>query len=175
MVGELKIDGNALALSYSEGVLIRAATRGNGTEGEEITGNIRSITSIPLSLHIQNPPTWMEVRGEAFISNANFSAINKEREFKGENPFANPRNACAGTLRQLDPQVVASRNLDFFAYSIHLPKDWKNKPNNLAIPNEQLEALRWLQLAGFKVNPNAKWVNDLNEVNCVLHVSGQSK
>ena len=123
MVGELKIDGNALALSYLEGVLVRAATRGDGSEGEEITANVRTITSIPLSLQMTNPPPWLEVRGEAFIPNENFDAINKDRNLKGDSQFANPRNACAGTLRQLNPQVVASRNLDFFAYSIHLPKD----------------------------------------------------
>ena len=126
VVGELKIDGNALALSYTNGVLQKAATRGNGSEGEEVTSNVRTISSIPLRLQVEDPPPWLEVRGEAFMPNAIFKRINQEREHKKENQFANPRNACAGTLRQLNPKVVASRKLDFFAYSIHFPKDWSN-------------------------------------------------
>ena len=124
MVGELKIDGNALALSYENGVLVRAATRGDGERGEEITANVRTIQSVPLRLLMADPPAWVEVRGEALIPDATFAAINAEREARGEAPFANPRNACAGTLRQLDPKVVAARRLDFFAYTLHLPEDW---------------------------------------------------
>ena len=90
MVGELKIDGNALALSYSNGLLVRATTRGDGVQGEEITSNVRTITSIPLSLQLKNPPPWLEVRGEAFIPNDQFETINKKRTHKGENQFANP-------------------------------------------------------------------------------------
>ena len=164
MVGELKIDGNALALSYSEGVLTKAATRGDGSEGEEITANVRTIPSIPLCLQIKNPPPWLEVRGEAFIPNTSFAAINKDRDLKGENQFANPRNACAGTLRQLDPKVVASRNLDFFAYSVHLPREWINQSNSLSNPKEQWEALKWLQKVGFKVNPNNELLKSVDEV-----------
>ena len=163
LVGELKIDGNALALSYSEGVLVRAATRGNGSEGEEITANVRTINSVPLCLQINDPPDWLEVRGEAFIPNASFAAINNERAKRKESLFANPRNACAGTLRQLDSQVVASRNLDFFAYSIHLPKEWETQANNVAKPNNQWHALKWLKEAGFKVNPNTKLLQNLYE------------
>ena len=103
LVGELKIDGNALALSYRHGVLERAATRGDGSSGEEITANVRTISSIPLRLQIDDPPEWVEVRGEAFIPDDTFAAINHERAARGEALFANPRNACAGTLRQLDP------------------------------------------------------------------------
>merc|ERR1711991_79752 len=146
LIGELKIDGNALALSYRNGVLERAATRGDGTSGEEITTNARTINSIPLRLQIDNPPEWVEVRGEAFIPDATFAAINAERGQRGEALFANPRNACAGTLRQLDPKVVAARRLDFFAYTLHLPGD--------AQPPGQWAALEWLNTAGFRVNPN---------------------
>ena len=164
MVGELKIDGNALALSYVNGVLVRAATRGDGSKGEEITANVRTITSVPLSLQIKNPPPWLEVRGEAFIPNKQFSTINKERVLKGENQFANPRNACAGTLRQLDPKVVASRHLDFFAYSMHLPEKWMVQANDLKSPTGQLEALEWLKTVGFKINPNTEPLKNLLEV-----------
>jgi DNA ligase (NAD+) len=153
LVGELKIDGNALALSYRNGVLERAATRGDGSRGEEITANVRTISSIPLRLQIENPPDWVEVRGEAFIPDATFAAINAEREQRGEALFANPRNACAGTLRQLDPKVVAARRLDFFAYTLHLQGD--------AQPPGQWAALEWLNRAGFRVNPNRELCGDL--------------
>ena len=158
MVGELKIDGNALALSYENGLLVRAATRGDGEQGEEITANVRTIASVPLRLQLDAPPAWLEVRGEALIPDATFAAINAERAERDEAPFANPRNACAGTLRQLDPKVVAARRLDFFAYTLHLPPD---PPQG---PRSQWECLQWLQRAGFKVNPNAELLPDLAAV-----------
>ncbi|MCP9930753.1 NAD-dependent DNA ligase LigA [Cyanobium sp. AMD-g] len=158
MVGELKIDGNALALSYEQGVLVRAATRGDGERGEEITANVRTIRSVPLRLELASPPAWVEVRGEAFIPEATFAAINAERAERGESPFANPRNACAGTLRQLDPQVVAARGLSFFAYTLHLPGDWQ------AGPRSQWQALAWLKAAGFRVNPHCALCPDLAAV-----------
>ncbi len=164
LICELKIDGNALALSYLNGTLQNAATRGNGNEGEEITSNVRTITSIPLSLNLENPPEWLEVRGEAFIPNKTFNKINSERKKANQKLFANPRNACSGTLRQLDPRIVSSRNLDFFAYTIYLPEDWQPKGNDPKKPNNQWEALQWLKKAGFKVNPNAQCVTHIEEV-----------
>ncbi len=164
MVGELKIDGNALALSYEQGVLVRAATRGDGEQGEEITANVRTIQSVPLRLQLANPPAWVEVRGEALIPDGTFAAINAERESRGEAPFANPRNACAGTLRQLDPKVVAARRLDFFAYTLHLPEGWQPGPEDPPRPSSQWDSLQWLQRAGFKVNPNAELLPDLAAV-----------
>ena len=166
MVGELKIDGNALALSYENGLLVRAATRGDGERGEEITANVRTIASVPLRLQLANPPAWVEVRGEALIPDATFAAINQDRLAKGEAPFANPRNACAGTLRQLDPRVVAARRLDFFAYTLHLPPDWQPEPAGAdpGRPQSQGQALQWLQAAGFRVNPNAERLADLAAV-----------
>ena len=156
MVGELKIDGNALALSYENGVLVRAATRGDGEQGEEITANVRTISAVPLRLLCDPAPAWVEVRGEAFIPDSTFATINGERSERGEPLFANPRNACAGTLRQLDPKVVAARRLDFFAYTLHLPEG--------SAPPSQWEALHWLRQAGFKVNPNAELLPDLGAV-----------
>ena len=156
MVGELKIDGNALALSYEHGVLVRAATRGDGEQGEEITANVRTISAVPLRLLCDPAPAWVEVRGEAFIPDSTFATINGERSERGEPLFANPRNACAGTLRQLDPKVVAARRLDFFAYTLHLPEG--------SAPPSQWEALQWLRQAGFKVNPNAELLPDLAAV-----------
>ena len=158
MVGELKIDGNALALSYEQGLLVQAATRGDGERGEQITANVRTIASVPLRLQLENPPAWVEVRGEALIPDDTFAAINAERAARGEALFANPRNACAGTLRQLDPKVVAARRLDFFAYTLHLPQDTPQGPSS------QWQSLQWLQTAGFKVNPNAELLPDLAAV-----------
>jgi DNA ligase (NAD+) len=119
-VCELKIDGNALALTYHQGVLVRAATRGDGITGEEITQNVKTIRSIPLRLNLEQPPAWIEVRGEALLRLDTFEQINREREQAGEPLFANPRNATAGTLRQLDSRVVDKRRLDFFAYTLHV-------------------------------------------------------
>jgi DNA ligase (NAD+) len=164
MVGELKIDGNALALSYEQGVLVRAATRGDGERGEEITANVRTIQSVPLRLQLEHAPAWVEVRGEALIPDGTFSVINAEREARGEPLFANPRNACAGTLRQLDPKVVAARRLDFFAYTLHLPDDWGASAGDPPRPKSQWESLQWLQAAGFRVNPNAALLPSLAAV-----------
>ena len=152
VVAELKIDGNALALTYENGLLTRGVTRGDGISGEDITQNVRTIRSIPLRLQLDNPPPRVEVRGEAFIPNDVFERINAERQAKDEAPFANPRNAAAGTLRQLDSRVVAQRRLDFFAYTLLLPEG----EGGLTLPQTQEDALRTLQKLGFKVNPNRK-------------------
>ena len=150
MVGELKIDGSAIALSYAHGVLVRAATRGDGERGEDITENVRTIASVPLRLRLEQPPAWVEVRGEALIPTESFVAINAERHARGESLFANPRNACAGTLRQLDPKVAAERRLSFFAYTLHLPSEWEGNPGK---PATQWESLELLEAVGFEVNP----------------------
>ena len=152
VVAELKIDGNALALTYENGLLTRGITRGDGISGEDITQNVRTIRSIPLRLQIDNPPPRVEVRGEAFIPNDVFERINTERQANEEAPFANPRNAAAGTLRQLDSRVVAQRRLDFFAYTLLLPEG----TGGLSSPKTQAESLTALQNLGFKVNPNCK-------------------
>jgi DNA ligase (NAD+) len=144
---ELKIDGMSLALTYENGILVRGATRGDGTTGEEITPNVKTIRSIPLRLNTENPPPVVEVRGEAFLPIDTFEQINRERESAGESLFANPRNATAGTLRQLDPHVVDRRRLEFFAYTLHLP------PTETALQSHA-DALERLQQLGFQVNPN---------------------
>ncbi|MGG5252450.1 NAD-dependent DNA ligase LigA [Neobacillus sp. SM06] len=114
-VCELKIDGLAVSLKYEDGLFVQGATRGDGTIGEDITSNLRTIKSIPLRLR-EN--VTIEVRGEAFMPKRSFEALNKAKEERGEEPFANPRNAAAGSLRQLDPKIAASRNLDIFLYGI---------------------------------------------------------
>lgn len=153
---ELKIDGSALALTYENGLLVRGATRGDGVTGEEITQNVKTIRSIPLRLKLENPPPIVEVRGEAFLSLNIFANINKERQQNGETIFANPRNAAAGTLRQLDSKKVAKRQLDFFAYTLHLPDETELQT--------QQDALELLQEMGFKVNPNRQLCPSLTEV-----------
>ena len=160
-VCELKIDGSALALTYVDGVLTRAATRGDGQTGEEITPNVRTIRSIPLRLASPNPPPLLEIRGEAFLSWAEFERINQERSAQGDPLFANPRNCAAGTLRQLDSRIVAARRLSFFAYGLHWPQGWLQEDP----PQSQAEMLKRLQALGFVVNPHWQLCQTLSEVN----------
>jgi DNA ligase (NAD+) len=156
---ELKIDGNAIALSYENGILVRGTTRGDGISGEDITQNVRTIRSIPLRLNLETPPKLVEVRGEAFLALEVFQQINQERQQAGETQFANPRNAAAGTLRQLDSKVVAKRRLDFFAYTLQIPgKD------DVEVAQTQWEALELLQKMGFRVNPNRVLCKSLEDV-----------
>lgn len=158
-VCELKIDGSALALTYENGLLVRGATRGDGITGEEITSNVRAIRSIPLRLEGSVPPV-VEVRGEAFLPLTVFERINQDREQAGESLFANPRNAAAGTLRQLDARIVSSRHLDFFAYTLHLPEG----SGGLSSPRTQWDCLELLQQLGFRVNPHRQRCASLAEV-----------
>jgi DNA ligase (NAD+) len=114
---EPKIDGVAISLRYEKGVLVRAVTRGDGTTGDDVTANVRTIKSIPLRL-TNNPPEVLEVRGEVYMTRKGFTALNEERQEAGLEPFANPRNACAGSLKQLDPRIVAARPLDALFYGL---------------------------------------------------------
>jgi DNA ligase (NAD+) len=155
-VCELKIDGSAIALTYENGVLVRGATRGDGDSGEDITQNVKTIRSIPLKLTIDNPPPIVEVRGEAFLPIAVFTQLNHERQQAGEQLLANPRNAAAGTLRQLDPKMVAQRKLDFFAYTLHLPDETQLE--------QHIQSLDRLQSMGFKVNPHRELCPNLAAV-----------
>ncbi|XLQ11845.1 MAG: NAD-dependent DNA ligase LigA [cyanobacterium endosymbiont of Epithemia adnata isolate EadnSB Bon19] len=155
-VCELKIDGAALALTYKNGLLIKGLTRGDGKTGEDITQNVRTIRSIPLKLALDDSSTIVEIRGEAFLPLDEFERLNVERGEVKESPFANPRNAVAGTLRQLDPNVVNQRRLQFFAYTLHLPQ---NNPLN-----SQWESLEWLKNQGFLVNPHRQLCPSLEAV-----------
>ena len=165
LICELKIDGNAISLRYENGILTRAATRGDGKTGEDITTNIRTISTIPLRLLLENPPSWVEIRGEAFMPNNIFNKLNIERKNTDQPLFANPRNSCAGTLRQLDPKIVASRKLDFFAYSLYVPENWEPTDNNFKKPISQSESLEFLKNIGFKVNTTYETTKTLNEAN----------
>ncbi len=152
-VSELKIDGLALSLTYEHGKLIRGATRGDGVTGEDITSNVRTVRSIPLRL---TDPISAEIRGEAFMPKHAFKRLNRKKEEKGEALFANPRNAAAGSLRQLDPKVAARRHLDFFAYSVA----WI-KGADLA---NHLQSLEYLKTLGFKVNSNIRLCQNIEEI-----------
>jgi DNA ligase (NAD+) len=151
---ELKIDGLKIVFEYEKGLLKRAATRGDGVTGEDVTNNIRTISSVPLKLL---KPIDIIVEGEVWLGKNNFKKLNQERKRKKEALFANPRNAAAGTIRQLDPKVVAERRLDSFIYDIAaLP----NEPT----PKSQVEELEYLQNLGFKVNKNFKLCQNIEEV-----------
>jgi DNA ligase (NAD+) len=171
-VCELKIDGSAIALTYEDGILVRGVTRGDGVTGEDISTNVRTIRSIPLRLNLDNPPPIVEVRGEAFLPLDEFERINQEREANGEALFANPRNASAGTLRQLDPKIVDQRRLQFFAYTfITLTKTENNSSNHFLTeenrgnpPQTQWDALESLKMIGFLVNPNCQLCASVTEV-----------
>jgi DNA ligase (NAD+) len=158
-VAEPKIDGLAIALTYEDGVLVKGATRGNGTIGEDVTRNLRTIKEIPLRLRADGPPPprRMEIRGEVYMSLAGFEKLNQRRAAEGQATFANPRNSAAGSLRQLDPSVTASRPLRFFAYAVEAGRE----PLPYATQWELLETLRaW----GCPVNPLARPCADLDEV-----------
>ncbi len=158
-VCELKIDGSAIALTYENGLLVRGATRGDGDTGEDITQNVKTIRSIPLKLNIENPPPVVEVRGEAFLPIAVFDRLNQERAQAGEQLLANPRNAAAGALRQLDPKMVAQRQLEFFAYTLQIPTTTPQTELH-----SHLESLELLERIGFKVNPHRELCADAASV-----------
>ncbi|MBV8858604.1 MAG: NAD-dependent DNA ligase LigA [Acidobacteria bacterium] len=156
-VAELKIDGLSLSVHYEGGVLARGVTRGDGRVGEDVTQNVRTIRSVPLRLKgAAGGEAEVEVRGEAYLSRKAFERINAEREEAEEAKFANPRNAAAGTIRQLDPKVVARRRLDLFAYDV-LRGERKPFPTHW-------EALEWLAAAGFTVNPHRAKCPDIEGV-----------
>ncbi len=154
-VVELKIDGLAINLVYESGRLLRAATRGDGTEGEDVTSNVRTIRAVPLVLNGQVPPV-MEVRGEAYMPRPAFDRLNDERLEAGEPLLANPRNAAAGSLRQLDSRVTASRTLDIFVYGMGAREE-------IAVTTHE-QTLQFLQELGFKVNPHYRVCKTISEV-----------
>jgi DNA ligase (NAD+) len=155
-VCELKIDGLAVALTYDNRALVTGATRGNGYQGENITQNLRTIKSIPLSVPSTAPPKF-EVRGEVYLPKKGLARLNQERAAEGLPLFANPRNAAAGSLRQLDPRITARRPLDIFIYAL----GWTE---SLRAPSTHWETMQYLKSLGFKINPNMARCKDLEEV-----------
>ena len=159
---ELKIDGSSIALTYEDGVLVRAATRGDGTTGEDVTVNMRTVRDVPLRLRdeargaIAPGVETLELRGEVYMPKKSFEALNAAAEEEGRAPFANPRNAAAGSLRQKDPAVTKMRDLSTFLYAI---------ADDAALEVEgQWELLQWLRKAGFHVNPDVRLCTTAEEV-----------
>ncbi len=153
---EVKIDGAAVSLTYDDGVFVIGATRGNGIEGENVTANLQTVLDIPLRLRGDGWPKKMEVRGEVYLSKSRFAELNREREAAGEPPFANPRNAAAGALRQLDPKITRARRLRIFCFHVEAPGGGQKLPFDTQ--HDLLEQLgRW----GFPVEPNHALVPNL--------------
>ena len=157
-VCELKIDGLAVAISYRKGLLTVGATRGNGIVGEDITENIKKVRGIP---HKLPEPVDLEVRGEVYMEISSFEKLNEENEKTGQKIFANPRNAAAGSLRQLDSSVTEKRNLSFFGYTVFFEKEYQ--------PKTHYEAIKKLKDYGFNTNPNIKITNGIEEIKNYVH------
>src|SRR5579884_4221593 len=160
-VCELKLDGMSLALHYQDGRLVRGLTRGDGTTGEDVTANVRTVRSVPLSIPRQtlkkaDVPGEFEVRGELLMPIGAFKKLNEEREKQGLATFANPRNFAAGTVRQLEPSITASRRLDYFAYML--------LRNGRTYLDRHWETLNALAELGFKVNPRRTLAKNFEEV-----------
>ena len=153
-VVELKIDGLTVALTYEEGLMVRGATRGDGAVGEDITANVKTVGSIPLRLN--DTVAKLSVRGEGYMPKASFARLNREREEDGMPTFANPRNAAAGSLRQLNSRITSERKLEYFAYQVLAAKE-------LGLHN-QTEVLTYLKQQGFVVNPEYKVFSDIEEI-----------
>lgn len=155
-VVEPKIDGVSISLTYENGLLTVAATRGDGERGDDVTHNIRTIHEVPLRLRAEAPPPLIEVRGEVYMTKAELVRINKIQEERGEEKYANPRNLTAGTLKQLDPRITAQRRLRIFAFGLGVVEGWSVRT--------QWEALQQLKRWGFPVNPHAQLCRNIDEV-----------
>ncbi|MCF3024419.1 NAD-dependent DNA ligase LigA [Neisseria gonorrhoeae] len=155
---EPKFDGLAISLLYRDGVLVQAATRGDGTTGEDVTRNVKTVANIPLRLHGENTPELIEVRGEVLMLKADFAALNQRQTENGQKPFANPRNAAAGSLRQLDSRITAQRKLHFFPYSVA-------RQQGGLIAEEHIQELAYFQALGFSLpNGNFGCFKNIGEV-----------
>jgi DNA ligase (NAD+) len=155
-VCEIKMDGLAVALTYVDGKLVTGATRGDGFKGEDVTQNLKTVKSIPLSAPKDAPPRF-EVRGEVYLPKAGFKKLNDDRAREGLPLFVNPRNAAAGSIRQLDPRVTAQRPLDIYVYALG---DYEGK----AVPDTHWERMEYLKSLGFKINPRNKRCRTIEEV-----------
>jgi DNA ligase (NAD+) len=162
---EMKIDGLSVSLEYENGIFLRGSTRGDGVTGEDVSHNLRTIRSIPMRLKETIP--YLEVRGEVFISKNNFVAINENREMIGEQLFANPRNAAAGSLRQLDPRIAAQRKLDIFVFNIQqiIGKEFET----------HTQTLEYLEYQGFKVIPDYEVFDDIGKAYDAIMKIGEKR
>lgn len=152
---ELKFDGLAINLRYEHGQLVQAATRGDGARGEDVTANVRTIAAIPLRLSIETPPQSVDVRGEVLMFRSDFAELNQRQQAKGEKEFANPRNAAAGSLRQLDSKITAQRKLSFFSYGV-------GELIGAALPATHSELLHWYRTLGLPVCTEAQVVQGVD-------------
>ncbi|OOR96830.1 DNA ligase (NAD(+)) LigA [Canicola haemoglobinophilus] len=165
---EPKLDGLAVSILYVNGQLVQAATRGDGSTGEDITANIRTIRNIPLQLLTDNPPARLEVRGEVFMSQAGFEKLNESALAKGEKTFANPRNAAAGSLRQLDPKITSQRPLMLNAYGIGIAE-------GVELPDTHFARLQWLKSIGIPVNNEIQLCEGVENVLNFYRTIGQKR
>ena len=156
-VCELKIDGLSASLRYDDGGLSAGGTRGDGSTGEDVTSNVRTIRTIPLVLRTASPPTHIDVRGEIYIKKSDFAALNARREAAGQPTFANPRNTASGGIRQLDPKLTFERGLSFYAYAI-------GELDVREAPTTQWELLAYLRALGFATNPNTTRCASIEEI-----------
>jgi DNA ligase (NAD+) len=161
-VTEPKVDGLAISLTYENGVFTRGATRGDGRIGEDVTQNLRTIKSIPL--RIDDAPELVEVRGEVYLPITGFARVNEERAREGESTFANPRNAAAGSLRQLDSQITATRPLSIWCYGLVVGIGQGTAPTKTGLFESHSESLEWLRERGFKVNEEISVLHGVDEV-----------
>ena len=150
-VAEPKLDGLAISMIYENGRLVRAATRGDGTRGEDVTSNVRTIASVPLHLRGKDYPSILEVRGEVYINKEGFRRLNQRQENAGQKTFANPRNAAAGSLRQLDPKITATRPLSIYCYSV-------GKVEGYDLPDHHYDILQCMKIWGMPVSPDIQLV-----------------
>lgn len=155
-VAETKLDGLAINLTYRDGLLVSAATRGDGEVGEDVTDNVRTIRAVPLRLTTGSPPALLEIRGEIYLTHAGFRALNEAQLARGEKPFVNPRNAAAGSLRQLDPKITRSRPLTIACYGI-------GSLEGGTAPDTQFELLDWLRALGCRVSDESARVEGSDE------------
>jgi len=163
-VAELKIDGLSVSLRYEQGVLVSAATRGNGVEGENITNNVKTIKEVPRKL---SEPIDIEVRGEIYMSKKTLEDLNKKRAANGEPLLKNCRNAAAGSIKQLDSKIAAERNLEVWIYHLPNPEDYGIKTHH--------EALEFMKNLGFRTNPNNRIVNNIDELMDYIHEMGEKR
>lgn len=165
---ELKLDGLAVSLLYENGRFIRAATRGDGTTGEDITANVKTIKTIPLVLQGENIPTRLEVRGEVFMTHKGFAKLNAEAEKRNERTFANPRNAAAGSLRQLDPKITAKRSLSFYCYGVGINE-------GTTLPDNHYDRLMRFKAWGLPVSDKVQIRQGAQEALAYFHEIGEQR
>ena len=165
---EPKFDGLAISLSYENGLLVQGATRGDGFTGEDVTANLKTVKSIPLRLHVANPPRLLEVRGEVLMLKRDFERLNAQQREKGEKEFANPRNAAAGSLRQLDSRVTAGRRLTFFAYGVGVVE-------GAPLPSSHKAIMDWLEGMHLPVSRERALVRGVEGLLAYYHRIGEAR